>query len=64
MYVRCYGQSWYKYQICIAARMLIFRYPCDRVVDGRSWSDSHTKNNKTKNLGGSLPALEIDIDLR
>ena len=38
----CYGQSWYKCQIRIDARVLIYRDLRDRVVDGGSWSDSHT----------------------
>jgi len=36
------GQSWYKYQIRIGARVLICRNLRDRVVDGGGWSDSHT----------------------
>jgi len=48
MSVRCYGQSWYKYQIRIGARrVLICRDLRDRVVDGGSnWSDLHMKWTK------------------
>ena len=42
MPVRCYGQSWYKYQIRIDARVLICWDLRDRVMDGGGWSDSHT----------------------
>ena len=41
MSVRCYGQSWYKYQIYIGVRVLICKDLRDRVVDGEGWSDSH-----------------------
>jgi len=34
MLVRCYGQSWYKYRICVVALSLICRDLRDRVVDG------------------------------
>ena len=46
MPVHCYGQSWYKYRIHIDVRVLIYKELRDRVVDGRGWSDSHTRWTK------------------
>ena len=43
MPMRCYGQSWYKYQIRIGARVLICRDLRDQVVDGEGWSDLHKR---------------------
>ena len=44
--VCCYRQSWYKYRICIVARILICRNLHDQMVDGVSWSDSNTRWTK------------------
>ena len=50
--MRCYRQSWYKYRICVGARVLICRDLRDRVVDGGGWSDSHT--------GGPRPIVAVN----
>ena len=46
-YARALLRTWYKYQICIGARVLICKDLCDRVMDGGGWSDSHTRWTKS-----------------
>ena len=64
MPVCCYGQSSYKYQIRIGARMLICRDRLrDRIVDGRGWSNSHTVWTKVHLSITQLDQTNIDIDI-